>query len=108
MAIFQVLRQHLDSRFGHYLEVAEEAIHDIGTILVVETMRRISWFRAQPSPQTLRNEDGIGIDLDGVIRRLPLGNLANFDPNLVEKCPIDPSARILALHLVELAESVFH
>eukprot|EP00493_Phyllostaurus_siculus_P001290 UN01298 len=88
--------------------VAEEAVLDVGTILVVEAVWCISWLGAQPSPQTLRDENGIGVVLDSVVCRPPLAHLADLHPDLVEHPPIHPGARVLSLQLVELAEPVFH
>merc|ERR1719362_1184935 len=108
VALLQVCREHLDCRLGDNFQVAEEAILDVRTVLVVEAVRRVSWFGAQPSPQTLGDENGIGVDLDGVVCRLPLAHLTDLHPDLVENPPIHPSARNLSLQLVELAELVFH
>merc|ERR1719512_18029 len=108
VAILQVCREYLDCRSGDDLQVAEETILHIRTILVVEAVGRVSWFGAQPSPQTLRDENGIGVDFDGVVRRLPLAQLTDLHPDLVEQPPIHPGARFLSLQLVELAEFVFH
>jgi len=69
---------------------------------------RISWLGAQPIPQTLRDENGIGVDLNSVILRLPLAHLTDLHPDLVEQPPVHPGARVLSLQLVELAEPVFH
>eukprot|EP00493_Phyllostaurus_siculus_P020677 UN21002 len=108
VAILQVLGEHLDCRLADDLQVAEEAVLDAGTILVVEAVWRISWLGAQPSPQTLRDENGIGVVLDSVVCRPPLAHLADLHPDLVEHPPIHPGARVLSLQLVELAETILH
>merc|ERR1739836_249043 len=72
VAILQVFCQHSNCRLADDLQVAEEAILHIWTILVIEAVSRISWLGAQPSPQTLRDEDRIGIDLDCPICYIPL------------------------------------
>merc|ERR1711992_5432 len=108
VAILQILREHLDCSVADDLQMAEEAVLDVGTILVVEAVRPFSCLGAQPSPQTLRDENSIGVDLDSVVCRPPLTHLTDLHPDLVEHPPIHPSARILSLQLVELAERVFH
>merc|ERR1712051_975272 len=108
IAILQILCQYLHRSVCHDLEVTEKTELDIGAILVVEPMWRISRLCAQPSPQTLRSEDGISVNLNGIICRLPFGHLANLEPDLVEDRPIHPSTGILPLQLVELAVGVFH
>merc|ERR1719288_257249 len=106
VAILQVLCQHSDCCLADDLQVAEEAILHIWTILVIEAVSRISWLGAQPSPQTLRHESGIGIDLDCPICYIPLPNITDLHPGLVEYSPIYPGARVLSLQLVELSEVV--
>jgi len=106
MAILQVLGQNLDSRLCHDFDVTEESILHIGAILIVETVWRIPWLGAQPRFQAIREEDGIWIYFDSIVCPLPLATGANPNPNLVEKCPIHPSASVLALHPVELAKFV--
>merc|ERR1719512_177912 len=78
VALLQVGREHFDSRLADDLQVAKETVLDVRTILVVEAVRRISWFGAQPSPQTLRDENSIGVDLDRVVCRLPLAHLTDL------------------------------
>merc|ERR1719203_1676810 len=108
VALLQVCRKHSDCRLGDDLKVAEEAILHIRTILVVEAVRRISWLGTQPSPQTLRDEYSISVDLDGIVCRLPLAHLTDLHPDLIEDSPIHPGARVLSLQLVELAETIFN
>merc|ERR1712051_802177 len=67
IAILQILRQYLHGSVCHDLEVTEKTQLDIGAILVVEPMWRISRLCAQPSPQTLRSEDGISVNLNAHI-----------------------------------------
>merc|ERR1719400_2670869 len=106
VAILQVLCQHSDCCLADDLQVAEEAVLHIWTVLIIEAVSRISWLGAQPGPQTLREENGIGIDLDGPICCLPLPNVTDLHPGLVEDSPIYPGARVLSLQLVELSEVV--
>merc|ERR1712051_98680 len=108
IAILQILRQYLHSSVCNNLEVTEKPHLDIGAILVVEPMWRISWLCAQPSPQTLRVEDGISVNLYGIVCRLPFAHLANLEPDLVKDRPIHPSTRILPLQLVEFVIGVLH
>merc|ERR1719270_2708178 len=61
VALLQVPREHFNCPLGDDLQVAEEAVLDVRTVLVVEAVRRISWLGAQPSPQTLRDKDGVGV-----------------------------------------------
>merc|ERR1712218_496464 len=82
VAILQILREHLDCGVADDLQMAEEAVLDVGTVLVVEAVRRISWLGAQPSPQTLRDENSIGVDLDSVVCRVPLAHLTDLHPDL--------------------------
>merc|ERR1712051_294992 len=108
IAILQILRQYLHRSVCNDLEVTKKAHLDIGAILVVEPMWRISWLCAQPSPQTMGIEDGISVNLNGIVCRLPLAHLANLEPDLVKDRLIHPSTGILPLQLVELAVGVFH
>merc|ERR1712063_11707 len=108
VAILQILREHTDCRLADDLQVAEETVLDVRTILIVEAVRRISRLGTQPTSQTPREEYGIGVDLDGVVCRLPPAHITDLHPNLVEDSPIDPGARVLSLQLVELAETILH
>ena len=108
VAIFKIRCQHLHGSARNDFKVTEEAHLDIGAILVVEPMWRISRLCAQRSPQTVRLEDGIGVNLNGIVCRLPLADLANLKPDLVKDRPMYPSTGILALQLVELVVGVFH
>merc|ERR1739836_300301 len=83
VALLQVVREHSDCRLADDLQVAEETILDVRTILVVEAVWRISWLGAQPSPQTLRDENRICVDLDGVVCVGPLADLTDLHPDLV-------------------------
>merc|ERR1719220_3375506 len=48
VAILQILCEHFYCRLADDLQMAEEAVLDVGTILVVEAVLRISWLGAQP------------------------------------------------------------
>merc|ERR1719351_268518 len=108
VAILQILREHADGRLADDLQMAEETVLDVRTILIVEAVWRVSWLGAQPTSQTPREEYCISVDLDGVVCRLPPAHVTNLHPNLVENPPIDPGARVLSLQLVELAEFILH
>jgi len=60
----------------------------------------------QPSPQSLRDENSIGIELVSVVISLPLAHLTDLHPELVEQPPIHPGARVLSLQQVKLAEFI--
>merc|ERR1740122_632001 len=61
--------------------------------------------RAHPTIELL--EDSVCVRLHYVIALLPLADLADLHPDLVEHTPIHPYSR-LSLDLVELSESVLH
>merc|ERR1712117_414152 len=107
MAVLQVCGQNRGRGAAHHLQIAKESVLHIRAILEVNAVRGVASLAAEPFAQALWHEDSICIRLDHVIALLPLADLADLHPDLVEHTPIHPYS-CLTLDLVELSECVLH
>ena len=96
-------RQHLHGSVRKDLKVTEEAHLDIEAVPVVKPLWPISPALCTTKPKLPRDEDGMTVNLEGIVCRLRLAHVADIEPDLVDGCPHHPSADILPLQLVELA-----
>merc|ERR1719276_275266 len=105
VAILKVGCEDRSGGFGHHFQVAEEAVLYILAVLEVDSVRCVLP-RAQPVPEAARNEHSICIDFHSPTFLLPLAELPNLQPHLIEDAPIHPGTRHLALDLVEFVKFV--
>merc|ERR1712117_210059 len=107
MTVLQVCGQNRGCGAAHHLQISKESVLHVGAILEVNAVRGVASLAAEPLAQALWHEDSICIRLDHVIALLPLADLADLHPDLVEHTPIHPYS-CFALDLVELSECVLH